>query len=475
MKIKKCLEKNKGTIIFSLLLVGFSFFLLLFFCKDSDYFWHIKAGEYMFENKDILIKDIFSWYTYGKYWMSHEWLFEVILYGIKFLFADFHVLIYCFFSTLLLLFILFFTNRKYYLKNIPFSLAWIGCSLILVFFIQARPHMLSFSFIALSIYFLYDLFRNEKSNKIYFLPLVTIVWTNIHGGSSNLSYLFCLLFVIAGLFNFKCSKIEANRITKVQLIKYLVVMLLCMICTCVNPHGVKMFFYPYENMMNTLMISNISEWQSTVLSNFSHYPYFILMVSVVFVFLFSKRRIQFIDFLLFVAVVFLGLKSIRFWPYTYIVMSYVVFNYIGERNYDRGSFLFICLLSLLLVVVFVANCGILKDTMKKTYLNKNVINIIKKEKPKKLYNMYDYGGELIYHDISVFVDGRADLYSKYNYADYLNISTLDGNYINLIDKYDFDYFLVDKTYPIDIYLKHTNDYEKIYGDEIVNLYKKKDS
>ena len=56
------------------------------------------------------------------------------------------------------------------------------------------------------------------------------------------------------------------------------------------------------------------------------------------------------------------------------------------------------------------------------YLNKDIVDIIKKENPERLFNMYDDGGDLIYNDIKVFIDGRADLYSKYNYKDYLNMS-----------------------------------------------------
>lgn len=473
MKIKKYLGEHRLTVVFSFLLVGFSFLFLLFFCKDSDYFWHIKAGEYMFKNKEILTKDIFSWIVCEKYWMSHEWLFEVILYGLKVIFGDFHTFVYVFFNIFLLLFILFFTNRKSYLKNIPFSLVWVGCSLILLFFIQARPHMISYNLLALTIYLLYDLYKREESNKVYFLPLITVLWANVHGGSSNLSYLFCLLFIIVGLFKFKYSKIEANRITKKQLKKCILVMFLCMICTCFNPHGIKMFLYPYENMMNNLMISNISEWQPTVLSDFSHYPYFILVIGIVLIFLFSKRKIQFIDFSLLVVVVFLGLKSIRFWPYTYIVMSYVIFNYIGERKVDRGSCFSICLLSIILIMIFFVNYTVINRKASSTYLSKNVINVIKQVNPKRLFNMYDYGGQLIYNDISVFIDGRADLYSKYNYADYLKISMLDEGYVKLIDKYDFDYLLVDKTYPLDVFLKYCDDYDKIYSDKKVNLYKKR--
>ena len=49
--------------------------------------------------------------------------------------------------------------------------------------------------LALTIFFSYDLFINENSKKIYFLPLVTLFWANFHGGSSNLSYIFCIIFL----------------------------------------------------------------------------------------------------------------------------------------------------------------------------------------------------------------------------------------------------------------------------------------
>lgn len=85
--------------------------------------------------------------------------------------------------------------------------------------------------------------------------------------------------------------------------------------------------------------------------------------------------------------------------------------------------------------------------------------------------MYDYGGELIYNDISVFIDGRADLYSKYNYKDYLKISKLEGNFNKMIEKYDFDYFLVDKKYPINNYLKDNLKYVEIYSKGNTVFYK----
>lgn len=475
MKIKEWFKKHKYVLGISFLLVCFSLFMTMLFHKESDYLWHVKAGEYMVKNKGVLTKDVFSWFMNGKYWMSHEWGFDVLIYLLKSLFGKSHLFIYPFLCITGLLLILFLSNKKNYLKNIIFSLFWIIGFLIFCVYMQARPHLLSFSFVALTIWFLYDLFNNEKSKKIYFLPLVTLFWTNFHGGSSNLSYILCLIFVVVGLFKFNFTKVAATRLGKKQILKYLSVALICALVICINPHGVKMLSYPYLNIADSVMVNFISEWQPTVLSNSSHYPYFILVIFIVGVMLLSKEKIKFIDLALLGISIVLGLKSIRFWGYTYIFMSYVVFNYINERKIDRGTTRILFLLGSLFLVIFMTNYEILDKEYSKKVISDEMINTIKKESPKRLYNMYDYGGELISNDIEVFIDGRADLYSKYNLSDYSDISMLKGDYIKMIEKYDFDYFLVNRKYPINTYLGYSDDYEVLLDNKDTILYKKKDS
>lgn len=472
---KNEVKSNKKELLFVGLLfltISLSFALLIFLRFDPDYFWHIKAGEYMFKN-GILKQDVFSWYLNSKYWMSHEWLFEIIIYAFKLVFGKFHVIVYCFLSLLLLSLVMFVANKKNCLKNIPFTFFWyLIFFVMIIFYVNPRPHLFSFSLLAFTVWTTYDLYRNEDSRKIYFLPLITILWANFHGGSSNLPYLFCLAFMIGGLFSFNKSKIESHRLTKKQFLKYFVVMVLCMICVCINVHGFKMFIYPYENMANKTMLSNISEWRNTSLSEGIHYIYFVVLLIVIFIMLFSKKKIEFMDLLLLGVATYLGLKSIRFWIYLYIIMSFVIFNYIDERKVDRGAFSCMIIFSIILLGFFLANIDEIINIKYKDRLNKEVVDVLKKEQPKRLFNMYNFGGELVYHDIKVFVDGRADLYSNYNYKDYLNISLLKKDYVKLIDKYNFDYFLVDKDSSINTYLKYSNDYELLYKDDESLIYKK---
>lgn len=469
--MKKWIDNNKLVLSLILFSIAIGLFVLTFVKQDSDYLWHVKAGKYIFDN-GILKKDVFSWYLQGKYWMSHEWLFEVLIYGFSLLFPSFHIAIYSGFCILFLLLFLLLSNKKGYLKNINYSLIWIVWALILIFFMQARPHLLSFSFLAITIWVLYDLYCNEKSKKIYILPFITVLWSNYHGGSSNLSYLFCFLFLFAGLFNFKFGKVESTKLKKNQLLRYFYVLCLCIVAVCINVHGIKMLFYPYQNMLDTTMLNNIAEWQPTTLNKLSNYLYYLLLLFIIGTMLVSKKKIKFIDLLLLMVSCYLGIKSIRFWPYTYIIMSYVIFNYVEKRKVEKGTIKEIILFSILLILLFGMSFDRIKTNLQCRYLNDEVINVIKKEKVQRLFNMYDYGGELINNDVLVFIDGRADLYSKYNYKDYLKISKLEGDYVKLIKKYDFDYFLVDNKYPIYTYLKYSSDYETIYENDKFILYKK---
>ena len=273
--------------------------------------------------------------------------------------------------------------------------------------------------------------------------------------------------------DFNYTKIESKEKTIKQRIVFLLIALVCMLCVNINPHGFKMFIYPYENMLDTTMLQNITEWQGTSLNELSHYVYYGLLLFIICIFLFSKKKIEFMDFILLGFCAYLGLKSIRFWFYTYIVMSYIVFYYIPKRKEDSGISLTLGIISCLLIGLFVSRCSNIINYDTYYLLNEKDIAFLKKSKPQRLFNMYDFGGELIYHDVHVFIDGRADLYSKHNYKDYLKISNTRSNFEELLSKYDFDYLLVDKKYPINNYLEREEDYECIYSRDRVLLYKKR--
>ena len=169
MKIREFVKKHKLEISFSFFLFCFALFLMLFLRIDTDYFWHYKAGEEMVTNSTILTKDIFSWSLFQYSWISHEWLFEVLLYSLSIIFGRLHLFVYAFVIVLGLLFFIFFVQKKEYLKNLPFALLWTIFFMLIFVSLSGRPQLLSFFLLAVSIYLVYYYFYHPKSKRIFFL------------------------------------------------------------------------------------------------------------------------------------------------------------------------------------------------------------------------------------------------------------------------------------------------------------------
>src|SRR5215204_169238 len=63
--------------------------------NDGDFWWHLKTGEYIIRNLSIPRTDFYSFTSFGKHWVAHEWLSEVIFYLIYSRFG-FNTLIFIF-------------------------------------------------------------------------------------------------------------------------------------------------------------------------------------------------------------------------------------------------------------------------------------------------------------------------------------------------------------------------------------------
>lgn len=457
--------------------LGLAFSAILFlaifnFGFGNDYYWHIKAGEYIVTNLKIPYYDIFSWYGISNhlYWMSHEWLSEVILYLYNIVFKNFGPLMFNLTIYGGLIFILFSFNQEKMKKNYLFTLLWslIGF-LIFSRVMLPRPHMISYILLAFTVYVLYDNFYHKNSRKIYFLPLITLLWSNFHGGSSNLPYILSFIFLICGLFQFKFGKLEANKISREQIKKYLICGILSILVIAINPHGIKMISYPYINMQDDLMISSISEWASPSLNHVSDYGDFLLLGIVILIMIITNKKIKVIDFVILGAFLVLGFKSLKFIPLLYIASTFIIFNFIGEYKFSYEKYLTMAILIIAIVsgILFVPK---LMNSYTKKPLSDEIIKYIKEQNPNRLFNFYDYGGYLIYNDIKVFIDGRADMYSKYNFRDAMELQ--DRGYDYLLDGYNFDMFVLPNNIALTIHLANNNKYQVTKQIDNVVIYEK---
>ena len=47
-----------------------------------DLWWHLRCGQWMWEEHTILKEETFSYTALGTPWLNHSWLAQVVLYGL---------------------------------------------------------------------------------------------------------------------------------------------------------------------------------------------------------------------------------------------------------------------------------------------------------------------------------------------------------------------------------------------------------
>ena len=145
---------------------------------DTDMYWHLATGQYIAATRAIPMSDPFSWTMRGVPWVDVHWLSQVITYGMYQLTG---------FAGLAL--------GVGLLAVVAFACVWkqmsggvfIRAAIILLAATTASPNltprsqMATFVLVAVVGYLLY-LYKWRQIDRLWWLPLLFVVWVNLHGG-----------------------------------------------------------------------------------------------------------------------------------------------------------------------------------------------------------------------------------------------------------------------------------------------------
>lgn len=106
----------------------------------------------------------------------------------------------------------------------------------------------------------------------------------------------------------------------------------------------------------------------------------------------------------------------------------------------------------------------------------------------RIFNEYNYGSYMLYREIPVFIDSRADLYTpqfngtkgedgKYDgkdvFSDYINTTNISTYYETTFNKYDITHVLIRDNSKLNMFLKRDEEhYKKLYEDDHFVLYER---
>jgi hypothetical protein len=234
---------------------------------DAGIGWHIRTGQQILATHAIPRADSFSVTMQGKPWFAWEWLYDVVvgwleakagLNGVVWFTA---VVIAAVFAWLFRLLVAEGTNIF-----VAVVLMLLAMSASTIHFL-ARPHVVSW-LLALAWFWILDSVElGAGVRRLWILPLLMLVWVNVHGG-------FLTGFVLLGIFwlgaAWEWGTTRADRIEDVLLrvsagerVRTLTVAgLVSLAASFVNPYGWKLHGHIYSYLTNRFLMDHIEEFQS---------------------------------------------------------------------------------------------------------------------------------------------------------------------------------------------------------------------
>jgi hypothetical protein len=402
-------------------LVGFFLLWALFSLAaasflDPDFGWHLKTGEWIWENQALPKTDLFS-YTMPNYpWRLHSWFSEVIFFKL-FEIGGYSGLAIFVGLVLTAAFWLTVGRKKIAFVFFPLSLAVLAG----LGYVSVRPRVVSVLLAAVCFSVLRESF--EKPKKLYILPFLFLIWSNLHGG-------FPIVVVVLGL----AAIVDLGRFLRgekeagVHFWALLLAGALSGLAVAVNPYG----FSIYEEIFKEMALGQkahlrILEWLPY--GTFSWEVIFYTGIFLALAFFFRKRLNLFeagVSFLLLGAT----LLSSRFLIYfllfslpAWIDLLERLFGLVvkKERFWQLGRYrwLFLSFFLVLIIVSFLQNLGLFSAKGKPGFYPAGAVSYLRENEIEgRLFSVYNWGGYLIWQlpEKKTFVDGRMAIWQEDGYS-----------------------------------------------------------
>lgn len=237
------------------------------FLADGDTGWHIRTGEWILRHHAVPCSDLFSFTRPDAPWMAWEWLTDVVFaklyswYGLGAV-AGVCAVALCLASAVLMARLL---EREAGLW-LAAGIALMASSASTIHYL-ARPHVFSVLFFTLGGWLL-DRERARPTRLIWILPLLTVLWANMHGGFTLWLAVLWLLATVAG---FERDWRLFRRYTRMAA--------LCSAATLVNPYGWNLHRHIAGYLMSGWILDHVQEFQPPQIRSENMVVFAVLLVA----------------------------------------------------------------------------------------------------------------------------------------------------------------------------------------------------
>ncbi|MGB7600304.1 MAG: hypothetical protein WBM24_08370 [Candidatus Sulfotelmatobacter sp.] len=488
---------------------------------DAGIGWHIRTGQLILATHAIPHADPFSSTMSGQPWFAWEWLYDVLvgwldklagLNGVVFFAASILALTFSWTFRLLL--------RRGTSFPVALVLVLLAASASMIHFF-ARPHVVSWFFTV--VWFCVLDSSTGKNNdsgadppehrrRLWFLPLLMILWVNVHGG-------FLLGFVLLAIYWFSAvwdyfrltedrfeealQKIRAaKRIRNLGLIG-----LLSALATLANPYGWRLHVHIYHYLSNRFLMDHIDEFQSPNFHGVAQ-KCFAALLMLALIALAAKARetagIRLSEALVILFAAYSGLYAARNIPVSALLLILVIGPRLSgalqslERRRTalgstsphffqrmqsieialRGHIWPIAALALTCLITFHGGALGTEQLMKAHFdarrFPSGAIDYVESHNLRgPVFAPDSWGGYLIYRlypQVKVAVDDRHDLYGEQFLKSYLKMMHVEPGWEKFLDQYPVQHVLVPKNSALANILAETPHWQPVYSDDVAIVF-----
>jgi len=478
--------------IFEVYVFVFAFLFASRPLSDGDFWWHLKTGEYIIRNFSIPRVDLYSFTVRGKPWIAHEWLSEAIFY-LVYSRAGFNTLIFIFTVLTVLAFWIVFrrTSAHPFVKGFAVLLSvW---SILPT--IGVRPRTFTLLFAAIYLAVLHRFVLERETRAIWWLAPLMIVWVNLHAG-----YLLGLVLIgvaIAGVVLdawFAGEKLASHWS---QLKTLALVFVACLVAVNLNPQGPRIFVFPFEFFLSPVQQDQIVDWLSPDFHQKELFPLLALIMLTIAALALSPKRVRPSELLLYLATLYMTLKSNRHMAIFALVAGPMLADYLqhwldttrfthmfGEsRSATTGRrkviFNIILLIPLIACLIKLKSVIYSPPTQKQVGVPLNAVSYLKANgiTGNTFTDPNIWGGYLIWETPSnpVYIDGRIDMYGDQFMREYLGIIHGLTRWQEPFDKYSVQVAMVSPTSQLRLQLEQSPQWQQLYRDEMAVVFRRKNT
>jgi hypothetical protein len=435
--------------------------------SDSDTYWQIAVGQWILDHATLPRVDVFSFSKLGEAWISSSWLAQV-LYAVSYNLAGWTGPVVVAASSIAATFALLAYILERRMASTYAALVALAAMVLSATHFLARPHVLAMPVMVVWTYGLMTASERRQPPSFWLLPLLAL-WANLHGG-------FVFGLVLAGAFAIDALWNAEPSQRKSLALRWGAFGLAALAACCFTPYGWESILASRRILDLGVLLRIISEWAPADFSKLSPFELTILALIAGAVYRgvkLSPPRIALVLGLLHMALAH-GRNLEIFALLLPIVVLTPVSQQFALQPLPSGRITFVSA-AMLVVALGISTWALAVHRMYSPLKSKSpaaAVEAIKTHNLRRVLNDRAFGGYLIWRQMPVFIDGRAELYGEKFTMDYYNALDLKdvSQFLGLLKDHDIDALLLRPDAPAAILLDHLGVWRRVYADDVAVLY-----